>query len=184
MPALRWDRLPTCLVSGCCRNRSRRTPQCSTSGGIATVQAKGHTVMNPTTSAILQSILSSDRDLTGPETEALRRITSGAPAATDDPEPCLLLTQKQAAQQLSVSRMTLWRLTKQGLLRPIRITPSTWRYRYTEIAEFARAGCDRRKPAATSGALRPNESEIFSETRRRSGCAEASSILPSDWKPP
>lgn len=140
--------------------------------------------MNPTTRAILQSILSSDHDLTGPESEALRRISSGAPAATDDPQPCLLLTQKQAAQQLSVSRMTLWRLTKQGLLRPIRITPSTWRCRYSEIAEFARAGCHRKKPAATSRALRPNDSEILSETRRRSGCAEASSILPSDWKPP
>jgi excisionase family DNA binding protein len=139
--------------------------------------------MNPTTRAILQSILSSDHDLTGPESEALRRISSGTLAAADDPEPCLLLTQKQAAQQLSVSRMTLWRLTKQGVLRPVRITPSTWRYRSSEIEEFARAGCCRTKPAATSGAGHPNDSEIFSEARQRSGSTEESS-LPNDWKPP
>lgn len=139
--------------------------------------------MNPTTRAILQSILSSDPDLTGPESEALRRISSGTLGTADNREPCLLLSQKQAAQQLSISRMTLWRLTKQGILRPVRITPSTWRYRSSEIEEFARAGCCQRKPAATSGAGRPNDSEIFSEARQRSRSTEKSS-LPNDWIPP
>jgi excisionase family DNA binding protein len=122
--------------------------------------------MNSTTRAILQSILSSDHDLTGPESEALRRISSGAPAATDDPEPRLLLTQKQAAQQLSVSRMTLWRLTKRGTLRPVQITPSTWRYRYSEIADFARTGCHPKKLTATSGTVHPSDSQSFDDIQR------------------
>jgi hypothetical protein len=140
--------------------------------------------MNPLTRAILQSILSTDVDLTDPEDKALRQILSGNSAVADDPNPYLLLTQKQAARQLSVSRMTLWRLTKRGILRPVEITPGTWRYRYSEISDFAGTGWHRRKPANTLGAKRQKGSEVFDRARTRNGAAEESSIQSKNWKPP
>ena len=99
--------------------------------------------MNTTSHAILQSVLSSDKDLSGPENETLRRLLSGEPEAAPNSAPTMLLTQKEAAQQLSLSRVTLWRLTKQGLFHPVEVTPSTRRYHYSEIAAFARTGCQR-----------------------------------------
>lgn len=140
--------------------------------------------MNPITRAILQSILSTDRDLTDLEGKALREILSGRSTVADDPDPYLLLTQKQAAHQLSVSRMTLWRLTKRGILRPVEITPGTWRYRYSEISDFARTGWPSRKSAATSGAEREKGSEEFDRARTRNGAGDEFPIQPNGWKPP
>lgn len=41
---------------------------------------------------------------------------------------------------LSVSRVTVWRLTKDRVLKPVEILPGTWRYAYAEIARLAHAG--------------------------------------------
>jgi len=66
-----------------------------------------------------------------------RLLQYSAPRPADGP---LLLTQKEAARMLSVSRVTLWRMTRNGVFRPIEILPGTVRYAYEEIAGFARAG--------------------------------------------
>ena len=53
-------------------------------------------------------------------------------------EERLLVTQKTAAELLSVSRVTIWRMTKDCALHPVEILPGTWRYRYQESGVIAR----------------------------------------------
>lgn len=67
------------------------------------------------------------------ETEVL----IGAIGGTDER---LLVTQKAAAELLSVSRVTVWRMTKDYTLHPVEILPGTWRYPYREIAALASRG--------------------------------------------
>src|SRR5580658_7946323 len=102
--------------------------------------------MNATSRAICETVLASDATLSAAERAALRRVLEGAfgePCGTDAP---LLVTQKEAAQSLRLSRVTLWRLTQQGTFHPVEVTPGTWRYRRDEIAAFARAGCRSSEP--------------------------------------
>jgi len=114
--------------------------------------------MNATSRAIVQSVLSSDKELTIPETEALERALSGqSPEPTPSASgPTQLLTQRQVAQQLCLSRATVWRLTKQGIFHPVEVTPSTLRYRSSDIEAFARNGLPR-KPARGS---RPTRAKV------------------------
>ena len=100
--------------------------------------------MNPTTRAIFQSVLTSDPTLTLPERAALQRTISGEVeeptlpgSASNEP---LLITQKKAAELLSVSRVTIWRMTKDGLLHPVEILPGTCRYSRREVAALALHG--------------------------------------------
>jgi len=80
--------------------------------------------MNPTSRAILQTVFATDASLTGSERDFVQRLISGqieaAPAASMGGEK-LLITQKQAAELLSVNRVTIWRMTKDCLLHPVEI---------------------------------------------------------------
>ena len=100
--------------------------------------------MNPTSRAIFESVVSTDASLSPPERGAIQRLLNGlvegpvsAPRPVDEP---LLVTQKIAAKLLSVSRVTVWRLTKDAVLHPVEIFPGTWRYQYAEIANLAATG--------------------------------------------
>ena len=100
--------------------------------------------MNPTSRAILQTVLTTDSTLSGLEKSALQQVMEGrieaagvAPAPDGSP---LLVPQKAVAELLSVSRVTVWRLTKDGVLHPVEILPGTWRYRFDEVAKLARCG--------------------------------------------
>lgn len=100
--------------------------------------------MNATSRAILQTVLTSDATVAREEQGILQALINGqrppqhsAPRPADGP---LLLTQKEAARMLSVSRVTLWRMTRDGVFRPIEILPGTVRYAYEEVAAFARDG--------------------------------------------
>lgn len=103
--------------------------------------------MNPTSRAILQSVLSTDVSLSDPERTAMQRLLEGLfetpPSASENRgrtgEP-LLVTQKLAAKLLSVSRVTVWRLTKDCVLHPVEILPGTWRYLYAEVESLAKSG--------------------------------------------
>ena len=79
-----------------------------------------------------------------PERLALQRVLDGAidngVARKSGTDESLLVTQKVAAKLLSVSRVTVWRLTKDRVLHPVEILPGTWRYAYAEIAVLAKAG--------------------------------------------
>ena len=103
--------------------------------------------MNLTSRAILQTLLTTDASLTGSERSAVQRLIKGepdgSPAETNTGKP-LLITQKMAANLLSVSRVTIWRMTKDGVLHPVEILPGTLRYTYQEIAAIAQQGVQMR----------------------------------------
>ncbi len=114
--------------------------------------------MNPTSRAILQTVLTSDTALSEPERDVMQRLVSGIvesalmPARAND-EP-LLVTQKAAAKILSVDRVTVWRMTRDGMLHPVEILPGTWRYLWVELVELAKTGWRRKaaEPHAKSAA--------------------------------
>lgn len=99
--------------------------------------------MNATSRAILQTILTTDESISADEREAIQCLLDGrVQQATREPqfgEP-LLLTQKMAARLLSVSRVTIWRLTKDRVLHPVEILPGSWRYAFAEVSKLAQAG--------------------------------------------
>jgi len=45
---------------------------------------------------------------------------------------------------LGISRVTLWRMTKEGFFAPVEILPGTFRYRAEEVEAFARMGKEAR----------------------------------------
>lgn len=98
--------------------------------------------MNTTSRAILQTVLTTDTTLSKSERDAVQRVIDGnfetamPVAAVDDR---LLVTQKKVAELLSVSRVTVWRMTKDCVLHPIELLPGTWRYPYREVAALAAA---------------------------------------------
>jgi Predicted site-specific integrase-resolvase len=100
--------------------------------------------MNTTTRAILQTVMTSDASLTEPERGFVRRLLDGdfgeaaAPGATAGER--LLVTQKRAAELLSVNRVTIWRMTRDGMLHPVEILPGMLRYPLNEIARLAQRG--------------------------------------------
>jgi hypothetical protein len=101
--------------------------------------------MNPTSRATLQTVLATDTSLSGAERGTVQRLINGeaeitATAAVSDER--LLLTQKRAAELLSVSRATSWRMTRDCLLHPVEILPGTWRYPFREIIALARKGVE------------------------------------------
>lgn len=103
--------------------------------------------MNATSRAILQTVLSTDSTLSAAERAAAQRLIDGQveiPAAptSQSPYEVLMVTQKRAAEILSVCRATIWRMTKDGVLHPVEIIPGTWRYSFREIAELVREGTD------------------------------------------
>lgn len=100
--------------------------------------------MNPTSRAILQTVMTTDGSLTPGERDFVQRLISGealahasTPSATDER---LLVTQKRAAELLSVNRVTIWRMTRDCLLHPVEILPGMWRYSFQEVRALARAG--------------------------------------------
>jgi predicted DNA-binding transcriptional regulator AlpA len=100
--------------------------------------------MNATSRAILQTVLATDASLSAVERSAAQCLIDGR---TDAPtvvaggsDERLLVTQKEAAEMLSVSRVTIWRMTKDCVLHPVEILPGTLRYQYHEILAIARRG--------------------------------------------
>lgn len=100
--------------------------------------------MNPTTRAILQTVMTSDSSLSEAERGFVQRLLNGdfgvvsASVAADGER--LLVTQKRAAELLSVNRVTIWRMTRDGTLHPVEILPGMLRYPLNEITRLAQAG--------------------------------------------
>ncbi len=97
--------------------------------------------MTPTTLAILRSVATSDPNLSAGEQVLLQRLISGqveTPASTTTGP--LLLSQKEAARLLGISRITLWRMTKSGFVRPVEIAPGNNRYRREDLEAMANGG--------------------------------------------
>ncbi len=100
--------------------------------------------MNTTTRAILQTVMTSDASLTEPERGFVRRLLDGDFGETAvhiaTVGERLLVTQKRAAEMLSVNRVTIWRMTRDGMLHPVEILPGMLRYPLKEITRLAQAG--------------------------------------------
>jgi len=99
--------------------------------------------MNPTSQAILATVLSTDTSLSAAERGTVERLIAGQTDSLNrfptDEADRLLVTQKAAADLLSVSRVTIWRMSRDGALRPVEVLPGTWRYRLDEIEKIARS---------------------------------------------
>lgn len=97
--------------------------------------------MNTTSKAILETVLSTDSSLSFGERGAVERLISGKSDFADSRQPTitdrLLITQKEAGAMLSVSRVTIWRMTRDGALNPVEVLPGTWRYRFEEVSAIA-----------------------------------------------
>ena len=108
--------------------------------------------MNATSRAILQTVLATDGSMSAGERGAVQRIVNGeteAPVgAIGGTDERLLVTQKTAAELLGVSRVTIWRMTKDCALHPVEILPGTWRYPFQEIMALARKGMETDSEAA------------------------------------
>jgi hypothetical protein len=112
--------------------------------------------MNSTSRAIFQTVLVTDVSLSTAERGVVQGLIDGKtsmPAGTETgAEPTLLVTQKRAAELLSVCRATIWRMTKDCVLRPVEITPGTWRYPLREIIALSKTGSESLLSAKTSRA--------------------------------
>ena len=107
--------------------------------------------MNPTSRAILQTVLATDTSLSNAERGTLQRLVNGQAEVTGTAicnDERLLVSQKRAAELLSVSRATIWRMTNDCLLHPVEIIPGTWRYPFREIIGLARKGMEAETEAA------------------------------------
>jgi predicted DNA-binding transcriptional regulator AlpA len=102
--------------------------------------------MNATSRAILQTVLSTDASLSVAERSAAQRLIDGKVEAPDVEtgglNEGLLVTQKRAAELLSVSRATIWRMTKDCILHPVEILPGTLRYSLREVFALAQKGSE------------------------------------------
>lgn len=49
----------------------------------------------------------------------------------------LLMTMTAAAHFLGVSRVTMWRMVKEGVLQPVEITPRVFRIRRQDVQDLA-----------------------------------------------
>ena len=99
--------------------------------------------MNTTSRDILQTVLTTDTNLSKPERNAVQRIIEGnfeavMPVASVDDR--LLVTQKKAAELLSVSRVTVWRMTKEHQLHPVEVLAGILRYPCSELNALVRHG--------------------------------------------
>ena len=100
--------------------------------------------MNSTSRAIFQPVLVTDVSLSAAERGTVQGLIYGKtsrPTGVETGEgPTLLVTQKRAAELLSVCRATIWRMTKDCVLHPVEITPGTWRYSFREIVTISQTG--------------------------------------------
>ena len=114
--------------------------------------------MHSITRCILKSLASSDLSLSTAEQLALSRLIEGKinepHVGVRNSEDPLLVTQAQAAKLLGVSRVTVWRMAKEGMLHPVEILPGSFRYAFEEIATLAHDGV-RKKPATPLTAALP-----------------------------
>lgn len=105
-------------------------------------------------------MLATDRSLTDAERGTVQRLIGGqieviqTIATIDEP---VVVTQKRAAESLSVSRPTIWRITKDCVLHPVEIIPGTWRGPFREIIALGRKGVD----TVTEASARPEKSAAY-----------------------
>ncbi len=128
-------------TSGFRRNRSAGWRTASSDFRVVTKAVPLCPPMNTTSKAILETLLSTDASLSIDERGSVERLISGKSDLSDARKvggtERLLITQREVSALLSVSRITIWRMTRDGALNPVEVLPGTWRYRYGEVAAIA-----------------------------------------------
>jgi len=87
---------------------------------------------------MIRLALANDNTIPPDITEAISNLLEGRLAmnqivSADEP---LLMTMTAAAEFLGVSRVTMWRMVKDGILKPIEITPRVFRISRHDINKF------------------------------------------------
>lgn len=83
--------------------------------------------------SIIQTVLETDQTITDYQRESALAILEGQ----SPPLTPLLLKQADVASLLSVSRQTVWTLTKRGVLSPVKLTSGLTRYNRDQVLEIA-----------------------------------------------
>ena len=100
--------------------------------------------MNATSRAILQTVLTSDASLSPTERRLAQILIEGKSGTEEAPvrsKDVMLVSQQEAAAMLSLNRVTIWRMVRNGSLHPIEVLPGTWRYPVQEIQSLPQQGC-------------------------------------------
>lgn len=74
------------------------------------------------------------------ELSPIASAAAPAPSPSAEPLQSVLLTQRDAAKILGVSRVTVWRMTSNRVLHPVELLSGTVRYRREEIMTLAKSG--------------------------------------------
>ncbi|MBI3987418.1 MAG: helix-turn-helix domain-containing protein [Lentisphaerae bacterium] len=90
--------------------------------------------MNQPTQKAIRAIIATDESILPDQRDAALSILNGR--MPQNGPVSLLLTQKQAASLLGISRFTVWRMTQEGKLHPVKVH-ETLRYRRAEIEKIA-----------------------------------------------
>ncbi len=94
--------------------------------------------MNKTSISLLRTIRETDESLSFVDKAVLEDLIAGRISMkASGGREVLLLTQKDAAKMLGVSRGTLWKMKKDGILSSVEILPNTYRYRLEDIEFLA-----------------------------------------------
>jgi len=115
--------------------------------------------MKRITEKMISAAIREDSEITREQARkalAVLRGTSPQTSLTDEPIDQLLVTTAEAARLLAVSRQTLWRLEKQGVLSAVTLGPSDGlrikRYNVAELKRAAAGAKDRDKKPCTNRA--------------------------------
>lgn len=94
--------------------------------------------MNTTTREMIRLALENDKTVSRETAQAAWDALAGRPAlvAEEDHGP-LLMTMTAAAKLLGVSRSTLWRMMKEGILKPVETTTRVFRVRRLDIKNLS-----------------------------------------------
>ncbi|MCG2661855.1 MAG: helix-turn-helix domain-containing protein [Kiritimatiellae bacterium] len=94
--------------------------------------------MNATVREIIRLALENDSTVSRGTAQAVWDVLDGrlAPIAEGEHQP-LLMTMTSAAKLLGVSRVTTWRMVKEGILKPVEITPRVFRVRRLDIENIS-----------------------------------------------
>lgn len=116
--------------------------------------------MKTATRQMIELALSNDATVSGEMADAIGKVLNGnVSSGGPQPDGPLLMNMTGAAKLIGVSRVTLWRMVKEGVLRPVEIMPGVFRIRrgdlhristnYAKYRPVRRGGCAERSRQKT-----------------------------------
>ena len=95
--------------------------------------------MKPATRQMIKLALASDETVQGEVARCIEAALAGRLPGDDAPQDSgpLLMTMKDAADFLGVSRVTIWRMVKEQTLRPVEIRRGVFRIRRADLQELS-----------------------------------------------